>query len=85
MNYLGKGSAWLNPPYTTQPSSRLQWMFANFSDQLHALQQMDQKGRIMGRLGGSVVEHLPSAQGVIPESQDGVLGLSPTSSSLQAV
>lgn len=41
-----KGQPWLDPPYTTQPSSRLQWTFANFFDQLCALQKMDQKGRI---------------------------------------
>ena len=36
-----------------------------------------EKSSGMGRLGGSVVEHLPSAQGVILESQDQV----PTSGS----
>ena len=37
----------------------------------------------LGRLDGSAVEHLPSAQDVIPESQDRVPGLSPTSGSPQ--
>ena len=29
-------------------------------------------GPCLGHLGGSAVEHLPSAQGVIPEFRDGV-------------
>ena len=33
---------------------------------------MKLKGNDMGRLGGSVVERLSSAQGVTPESQDRV-------------
>ena len=32
-----------------------------------------QSGRLAGCSGGSVVEHLPLAQGVIPGSWDGVL------------
>ena len=36
-----------------------------------------------GHLGGSVVECLPPAQGMVPESQDRVPGLSPTWSSPQ--
>ena len=32
---------------------------------------------LQGRLGGSVVEHLPSAQGVTPGSQDRVLHWAP--------
>ena len=31
-----------------------------------------QQQKIVGRLGGSAVEHLPSAQAVILESRDGV-------------
>ena len=30
------------------------------------------KARTLGRLGGSGIEHLPSAQGVIPESRNRV-------------
>ena len=33
---------------------------------------MHQESHLLGYLGGSVVEHLPLAQDVIPGSQDGV-------------
>ena len=33
----------------------------------------DKESDKQGRLGGSVVEHLPLAQGMIPGSRDGVL------------
>ena len=40
------------------------------------------KPKILGRLGGTVVKRMPSAQGVIPAPRDpGVMGLSPTSGS----
>ena len=32
----------------------------------------------MGHLGGSAVKHLPSAQGMIPESQDQVVHWAPS-------
>ena len=35
------------------------------------------KRQVPGHLGGSVVEHLPSAQGMIPETQDQVLHRAP--------
>ena len=36
----------------------------------HQIENIDKKIENMGRLGGSVVEHLPSAQGMISGSWD---------------